>query len=67
MKQKKSENDPLLPEVVGYLNKFDFPLAALIQRKFNIGFSRAERILKQIEMKRTKKNDVSTSKLKGSG
>jgi len=41
--------DPLLPEVVEYLNKFDFPLASLIQRKFKIGFSRAERILKQIE------------------
>jgi len=41
--------DPLLPQVLDYLNKFDFSLAYLIQRKFKIGFSRAERILKQIE------------------
>lgn len=42
-------DDPLLPQVLAYLHKFDFPLASLIQRKFKIGFSRAERILKQIE------------------
>lgn len=47
----KQENDPLLPDVVDYLNKFDFPLAYLIQRKFKIGFTRAEKILKQIEAK----------------
>jgi len=57
MKQKieKANNsieDPLLPEVFEYLNKFDVPLAFLIQRKFKIGFSRAERILKQIEAKK---------------
>jgi len=45
-------DDPLLPRVIDYLNKFDFPLAYLIQRKFKIGFSRAERILKQIEDKK---------------
>ena len=44
--------DSLLPEVVEYLNKFDFPLAFLIQKKFKIGFSRAERILRQIEAKK---------------
>lgn len=54
MKQKISkpfvdEEDPLLKEVYNYLNKFDFPLAYLIQKKFKIGFSRAERILQQIE------------------
>lgn len=54
MQQKKEELkngavDPLLPEVEEYLNKFDFPLAYLIQRKFKIGFSRAEKILRQIE------------------
>jgi len=47
-------DDPLLPEVFEYLNKFDFPLAFLIQRKFKIGFSRAEKILKQIETKNKK-------------
>ena len=57
MKQKKEKtnnnvDDPLLPQVYKYLNKFDFPLAFLIQRKFKIGFSRAERILKQIEAKK---------------
>lgn len=57
MKQKISkpfvdEEDPLLKEVYDYLNKFDFPLAYLIQKKFKIGFSRAERILKQIEAKK---------------
>lgn len=57
MKQKKEKlgdnvDDPLLPEVFEYLNKFDFPLAFLIQKKFKIGFSRAERILKQIEAKK---------------
>jgi len=46
------KEDPLLQEVFDYLNKFDFPLAYFIQRKFKIGFSRAERILKQIEEKR---------------
>ncbi|MFA6532766.1 MAG: hypothetical protein WCT22_02090 [Patescibacteria group bacterium] len=46
------KEDPLLPEVYNYLNKFDFPLAYLIQKKFKIGFSRAERILKQIEEKK---------------
>ena len=56
MKQKikaVDENviDPLLPQVTDYLNKFDFPLAYLIQKKFKIGFSRAERILRQIEAK----------------
>jgi len=53
-KNKKTENidDPLLSEVFDYLNKFDFPLAYLIQKKFKIGFSRAERILQQIEAKK---------------
>lgn len=51
MKQE-TEDDPLLSEVFDYLNKFDFPLAQVIQRKFKIGFSRAERILKQIEVKK---------------
>ena len=51
--KKKIEEDSLLPEVFDYLNKFDFPLAQLVQRKFKIGFSRAERILRQIEVKRT--------------
>jgi len=50
-KTNDNANDPLLPQVFEYLNKFDFPLAFLIQRKFKIGFSRAERILKQIEAK----------------
>ncbi len=45
-------DDPLLGEVYNYLNKFDFPLAYFIQRKFKIGFSRAEKILKQIETKK---------------
>lgn len=48
---KDNEDDPLVPEVFDYLNKFDFPLAMIIQKKFKIGFSRAERILKQIEAK----------------
>ncbi|MEK7186160.1 MAG: hypothetical protein AAB675_02245 [Patescibacteria group bacterium] len=49
-KQKKDiDEDPLLREVYEYLTKFDFPLAYLIQKKFKIGFSRAEKILRQIE------------------
>lgn len=48
----KRQDDPLLPQVVEYLTKFDFPLVYLIQKKFKIGFSRAERILKQIEAKK---------------
>ena len=48
----KQKDDPLLPQVFDYLNKFDFPLAYLIQKKFKIGFSRAEKILKQIEAKK---------------
>lgn len=56
MKQKTKKinnniDDPLLPLVFEYLNKFDFPLAYLIQKKFKIGFSRSEKILKQIEAK----------------
>ena len=50
----KQNDDPLLPEVYDYLNKFDFPLAYLIQKKFKIGFSRAEKILKQIESRKNK-------------
>lgn len=53
-KNKKNANDPLLSEVYDYLNKFDFPLAYLIQKKFKIGFSRAELILKLIEEKKHK-------------
>lgn len=58
MKQKsekivESGDDPLLSEVYNYLNKFDFPLAYLIQKKFKIGFSRAEKILKQLEKKKS--------------
>lgn len=49
-------DDPLLSEVYDYLNKFDFPLAYLIQKKFKIGFSRAEKILKQIENKKISKD-----------
>lgn len=54
--QKVNDNgdDPLLPKVFEYLNKFDFPLVYLIQKKFKIGFSRAEKILKQIENKKIK-------------
>lgn len=48
------EDDPLVQEVFDYLNKFDFHLAYFIQRKFKIGFSRAEKILKQIEAKKKK-------------
>lgn len=50
----KEEKDPLFDEVYEYLTKFDFPLAYLIQRRFKIGFSRAEKILRQIESKRNK-------------
>lgn len=53
--EKLDENieDPLLDEVYDYLTKFDFPLAYFIQKKFKIGFSRAEKILKQIEKKKS--------------
>ena len=51
-KANNSVEDPLLPQVFEYLNKFDFPLAFIIQKKFKIGFSRAETILKQIEAKK---------------
>lgn len=51
-KVNNKTDDPLLPQVLEYLNKFDFPLAFLIQKKFKIGFSRAEKILKQIEAKK---------------
>lgn len=54
MKKKVIEDeDPLLPEVHDYLNRFDFPLAYIIQKKFKIGFSRAEKILRQIEKKKS--------------
>jgi hypothetical protein len=46
------QGDPLLPQVLDYLNKFDFPLAYIIQKKFKVGFSRVERILRQIEAKK---------------
>ncbi|MBI5127311.1 hypothetical protein HZA76_02540 [Candidatus Roizmanbacteria bacterium] len=51
-KTDRETEDPLLPKVFDYLNKFDFPLAYFIQKKFKIGFSRAERILRQIEAKK---------------
>lgn len=51
-KETIDTEDPLLPSVYEYLTKFDFPLAYLIQKKFKIGFSRAERILRQIEAKK---------------
>lgn len=51
-KSGEGTNDPLLEEVYDYLTKFDFPLAYFIQKKFKIGFSRAEMILKQIEDKK---------------
>jgi len=50
--QNNDADDPLLSQVFEYLNKFDFPLAYLIQKKFKIGFTRAEKILKQIETKK---------------
>ena len=54
MKKKMIEDeDPLLTEVYDYLTKFDFPLAFIIQKKFKIGFSRAEKILRQIEKKKS--------------
>ena len=52
MESHEQKEDPLLNEVYNYLTKFDFPLAQLIQRKFKIGFSRAEKILKQLEVKK---------------
>lgn len=54
-KAKDGDEDPLVPEVFNYLHTFDFPLAYIIQRKFKIGFSRAERILRQIEAKKIAK------------
>ena len=51
-------NDPLLEEVYNYLTKFDFPLAYFIKKKFKIGFSRAEMILKQIENQKAQKNNL---------
>lgn len=48
-------DDPLLAQVEAYLNTFDFSLAYLIQRKFKIGFSRAERVLRQIEARKNMK------------
>jgi len=58
--EKLGENieDPLLDKVYDYLTKFDFPLAYFIQKKFKIGFSRAERILKQIENQKAQKNNL---------
>lgn len=50
--KKSEELDPLTQEVYEYLTKFDFPLAYLIQKKFKIGFSRAEKILREIEDRR---------------
>jgi hypothetical protein len=51
-KTHTQNEDPLLPQVYEYLNTFNFPLAYLLQRKFKIGFSRAEKILKQIEARK---------------
>jgi len=46
--ESSSEDDPLLPQVAEYIRKFDFQAAHLIQKKFKIGFSRAEQIIKEI-------------------
>ena len=51
-KKRTDDEDPLVDEVYDYLTKFDFPLAYIIQKKFKIGFTRAEKILKQIEAKK---------------
>jgi hypothetical protein len=59
--EQSNEEDPLLHEIEDYLTRFDFPLAQLLQRKFKIGFSRAERILKQIESKKIQKHNIITS------
>ncbi len=48
----ENTDDPLISEVFVYLNRYDFHLAFFIQRKFKIGFTRAEKILKQIEAKK---------------
>jgi hypothetical protein len=53
-KIKIEEKAPLIKKVEDYLAKFDFPIAYLIQKKFKIGFSQAEKILRQIESKKTK-------------
>lgn len=50
--EDSKETDPLTQEVYEYLTKFDFPVALLVQKKFKIGFSRAEKILRQIEKMR---------------
>lgn len=50
-KEINFDNDPLLPEVTEFIRKFDFPLAGLLQRKFKIGFSRAERLIKEMRKK----------------
>ena len=44
-------NDPMSTEITDYLRKFDFQVARLIQKKFKIGFSRAEKIIKKIRKK----------------
>lgn len=56
MKKKNNTEieDPLLPELFDYLNTFVFPIVYLIQKKFKIGFSRAEKILRQIEARKIK-------------
>ncbi len=51
-KSKEEDEDPLVQEVYEYLTKFDFHLAYFIQKKFKIGFSRAEKILRQIESRK---------------
>lgn len=48
LSKNNHENEELLTEITTYLKKFDFQVARLIQKKFKIGFSRAEKIIKEI-------------------
>lgn len=52
MKISNKNKDPLIQDIKKYLHSFDFPLAMFIAKKFKIGISQAEIILKQIEKMR---------------
>jgi len=41
--------DPLLKEIVSYLQETDYVSPPLIQRQFSIGYARSARILDQLE------------------
>lgn len=49
--QKSDDLDPLIPEAINIIKTYDEASASLLQRRLSIGYSRAARLLDQLEEK----------------